>query len=84
MPEDVAANYAGISPGLMRKLMRDKENPFPDRVQLSPGRVVWLKEDIDAWLDRKAGRPEHRGADRNDPVAEVDDWLRGSGAPALS
>jgi hypothetical protein len=36
-------------------------------VQLTAGRVVWLRDDLDAWLDAKAGR-----------VAEATeaDWLK--------
>ncbi|TPQ31229.1 AlpA family transcriptional regulator [Cupriavidus pinatubonensis] len=29
---------------------------FPKPFELSPGRVAWLEEDIDAWLAEKAGR----------------------------
>lgn len=29
---------------------------FPKPFELTPGRVAWLEEDIDAWLAKKAGR----------------------------
>lgn len=29
---------------------------FPKPFELTPGRVAWIEEDIDAWLAAKAGR----------------------------
>lgn len=29
---------------------------FPKPFELTPGRVAWIEEDIDAWLAEKAGR----------------------------
>ncbi|WP_316685461.1 helix-turn-helix transcriptional regulator [Ralstonia thomasii] len=29
---------------------------FPKSFELTPGRVAWLEEDVDAWLAEKAGR----------------------------
>lgn len=33
------------------------KDQFPKPFELTPGRVAWLEEDIDAWLAKKAGRP---------------------------
>lgn len=54
MPESIAAEYVGLSVSTIRaaRVRRD----FPDPVQLTPGRIVYLREDLDAYLDRKAGR----------------------------
>ncbi len=29
---------------------------FPKPFELTPGRVAWIEEDVDAWLAQKAGR----------------------------
>ena len=77
---DVAATYVGISPSLLVAEVRAAR--FPAAVRLTAGRVVWLKEDIDAWLDAKAGRAEaspRRPADP-DPPNEWDIALSGDRA----
>jgi predicted DNA-binding transcriptional regulator AlpA len=64
LPEDLAAAYVGISVTNMRRLMQSPRTPFPGSVELSPQRVVWLREDLDRWLDAKAGRvPASQGPD---------------------
>ena len=30
--------------------------PSVPSIPLTPGRVAWLREDLDAWLDKQAGR----------------------------
>ena len=45
---------SGWSAGTIRRLM--KVNDFPEAVRLSPKRIVWLRDDLDRWLDAKAGR----------------------------
>jgi predicted DNA-binding transcriptional regulator AlpA len=52
--EDWAAAYVGISSALLRSEM--KAGRFPAPIQLTVGRIAWLRDDLDAWLDRKAGR----------------------------
>ncbi|WP_343661111.1 AlpA family transcriptional regulator [Ralstonia sp.] len=31
---------------------------FPKPFELTPGRVAWLEEDVDAWLAQKAGKSQ--------------------------
>jgi hypothetical protein len=49
MPLDLAAAYCGISGGLLRAI-------GPQPVRIGQKRKVWLREDLDAWLDRMAGK----------------------------
>jgi predicted DNA-binding transcriptional regulator AlpA len=58
----MAAAYCGLSPATMRRLVVD--DGFPAPVRLSRNRVAWLREQIDRWLDRKAGTaPTSKNAD---------------------
>jgi hypothetical protein len=50
-----AAAYVGLSPTSFRVVARDHGI---SAVWLTPRRKVYLREDLDAWLDRKAGRRE--------------------------
>lgn len=61
---ELAAGYLGISPSLFRQLVDAGKLPRP--VAISPGRQVWLREDLDASLDRLAGRAPG--------VAEPNSW----------
>ena len=54
MREELAAEYVGLSPSSVRAALARRDFPAP--VQLTPGRIVWLRDDLDSWLDRKAGR----------------------------
>lgn len=54
MRETDAAEYVGLSVSTIRGLRAQRDFPAP--IQLTAGRVVWLREDLDAWLDRRAGR----------------------------
>lgn len=65
MREALAAEYIGIS-ALTLRVLRGKRD-FPHPVQLTPGRIVWLREDLDAFLDRKAGRRV--------PLLEENEWM---------
>lgn len=49
-----AALYVGVSPSAWRELVRRGEAPSP--IYLSDRIPVWLREDLDRWLDRRAGR----------------------------
>lgn len=57
--EELAAAYVGLSPSTFRAQIA----PLIPPVRLTKGRQVWLREDLDAWLDRQAGRGD-RAADR--------------------
>lgn len=81
-----AADYLGISTGLLHAEVRDGRAPKP--VRLTRSRLVWLKEDLDAWLDAKTGRPKPRTpAERaEETVAEWDQALASipGGPPATA
>jgi predicted DNA-binding transcriptional regulator AlpA len=62
MREALAAEYVGLSFSTFRREWSEGRAPRP--VHLTPGRQVWLREDLDRWLDRKAGRLNHPGASR--------------------
>ena len=51
LPAPLAAAYVGLSVTSIYRLA-----DFPAPVHLSPGRIAWLREDLDRWLDAKAGR----------------------------
>lgn len=46
----------------------EREDKFPRRVTLPSGRVAWVAEEVDAWLDRLASNREqpvlHPGIDK--------------------
>lgn len=52
--EDLAAQYVGLSVSSIRSLRQRGE--FPSPIPLTKGRLVFLRDDLDAWLDKKAGR----------------------------
>ncbi|KAA5609133.1 hypothetical protein F1189_25850 [Rhodovastum atsumiense] len=54
LSEDLAAAYVGLSSSTFRREVG--AGRAPASVRLTPGRQVWLREDLDAWLDRLAGR----------------------------
>jgi len=47
-----AAAYLDISEATFRRAVQPELTPVP----LSPAAVAYLREDLDAWLDAKAGR----------------------------
>ena len=55
MRETIAAAYVGLSESGLRAEVRAGRLHAP--VTLTPGRVVYLKEHLDAYLDRAAGNP---------------------------
>lgn len=61
MREELAAEYVGLSVSSIRVARTRRD--FPEPVTLTPGRIVYLREDLDAYLDRKAGRVAAAGAD---------------------
>ncbi len=32
----------------------ERQGRFPQRVQVGPNKVAWLKHEIDSWIDKKA------------------------------
>ena len=72
MREALAADYVGLSFSTFRREWSESRAPAP--VHLTPGRQVWLREDLDQWLDRKAGRLNDPDASR--PQNRQDDLAR--------
>jgi hypothetical protein len=81
--EELAAAYIGVSPSLLRREVAADRAPHP--VQVTAGRLVYLREDLDAYLDRLAGRPEASGSrtPELDAVSEWDAAFGGTGGSAL-
>ncbi len=52
MRQDWAAAYVGLSSTTFRIIARDDGIPV---VRITQKRIIYLREDLDAWLDRKAG-----------------------------
>ncbi|MBV8523647.1 MAG: helix-turn-helix domain-containing protein [Acetobacteraceae bacterium] len=52
--EELAAAYVGLSVTTIRA--ERAAGRFPAPIPLTRGRIVWLKEDLDRYLDEKAGR----------------------------
>jgi predicted DNA-binding transcriptional regulator AlpA len=63
--EDMAAAYVGLSVSTIRA--ERAAGRFPDPVPLTAGRHVYLREDLDSYLDTKAGRtaPSMNGQETN-------------------
>jgi predicted DNA-binding transcriptional regulator AlpA len=51
---EMAAAYVGLSPTTIQAERR--AGRFPPPIHLTVGRLVWLRDDLDRWLDEKAGR----------------------------
>ncbi len=66
MRQSLAAAYLGLSEATFRVQVASEVPP----VQLTPGRAVWLRDDLDAYLDRKAGRSA---------AAAGDEWMQALG-----
>ncbi len=73
MTEELAAAYVGLGRTTLRSQVTAGEIPAP--IQLTRGRIVYYREDLDAYLDRKRGT----GDDRFEPQAPsspTDEWDR--------
>lgn len=75
MRAPLAAAYCGLSRSVLHDLVARELAPRP--VYLTPGSPVWLKEDLDAWLDRRANRAPAS------PSGNSWDLPDGHGAPPL-
>jgi predicted DNA-binding transcriptional regulator AlpA len=51
--EDLAAAYVGLSVSTIRS--ERIAGRFPAPIAITVGRIVYLREDLDSYLDRKAG-----------------------------
>lgn len=69
---ELAAAYVGVSRATLHELVRRAEAPRP--TYLTPGIPVWLRDQLDAWLDARAGLGPAS------PRNTVDEALDGNGA----
>lgn len=65
----LVVQYVGLSKSTVSNLRRAGE--FPRAVVITPGRIVWLRDDLDDWLARKAGRKREYTGDA------LEDWPDG-------
>ena len=72
---DVAASYVSLSVSTFRKEVQKGRAPQPHRI--TEGRLIWLLEDLNVYLDRIAGRNESYQDSRNE-------WLDDEPGPAVS
>jgi prophage regulatory protein len=50
----------------------EKKGDFPRRVQVGPGRVAWLEDEVDAWIKARAAEREPRPRRHDDANAHPD------------
>jgi predicted DNA-binding transcriptional regulator AlpA len=66
--EEQAAHYVGLSVSSFRSHVAADVPP----VRITPGRNIWLREHLDAWLNRRAGiSPEAGLVPQLDPYEEL-------------
>jgi predicted DNA-binding transcriptional regulator AlpA len=56
MSEKFAATCVGVSTTTLRAEVAAGRAPKPIHITIK--RIIWLREDLDGWLDRLAGRAE--------------------------
>ena len=70
LSEDLAAAYVGLSPGSFQRMVDGKDEKgqplppaktAPQPVRFPGRRKVWLRDQLDAWLDQLAGRAPSLG-----------------------
>ncbi len=81
MSPKIAALYVGVSPALLRQESLAKRAPLP--VRMGQRRLVYLREDLDAYLNKLAGKNAAAPAEA-DSSAEWDALLNGTGEAAVS
>ena len=72
--EELAAAYVGLSVGTFRAQVAAGE--APDAIRLTAGRKVWLRDDLDRYLDRKAGHVAVAGEAVNPWMAVIANGAR--------
>ncbi len=65
--EDLAAGYVGLSEAAFRSEVKAGRAPQP--VRITRARLIWLRDDLDRYLDRLAGHAA--------PSEQVNPWLAG-------
>lgn len=51
LPRDAVAERTGLSARTIYRLLNESDFPLP--VQVSRGRVAWVEDEIDSWIDRR-------------------------------
>lgn len=67
LKEEQAAHYVGLSVGSFRAHVMPDVPP----VKITPGRQIWLREHLDAWLNARAGIMPAALANKYDPYEEI-------------
>lgn len=73
--EELAAAYVGLGASTFRAQVDAGEAPRP--IRLTTHRQVWLRDHLDAWLERKAGPVASACA--LDPAEPGAEWLEALG-----
>lgn len=60
LPE--VAELTRLSKPTIYKYIRDEDHDFPKQVRLGPGRVVWVKSEIDRWVRQQMKKREAEAA----------------------
>lgn len=76
--EEFAAEYVGLSATTWRGEWKAGRAPQP--VHITVGRQVWLRDDLDRWLDAKAGRADDPPAKLPNEAATAE-WDMACNAP---
>lgn len=89
LKEAWAAAYVSLAPSTFRALVAPQIPP----IWVTDGRVAWLREDLDRWLDSRAGRmtvdpapgpgqpPPPEGTADDDPIAAAIAAMAPKGRP---
>ena len=76
LSEPLAAAYVGLSESQWRIEVNDGRAPQPQRI--TPGRKIWLKDDLDTYLDRLFGKPHSQPQEASLPATslrkDLEEW----------
>ena len=82
LSEELAAAYIGLSVSSLRSEVRAGRAPQP--VRITPKRLIYLRDKLDAYLDRIAGIAPPSASGATDAASEWDAFLNGPGHSAIS
>ncbi len=75
LSQPLAAAYLSLSEGSFRAQVMPDVPP----IHLTGRRIAWLKEDLDAWLDRRADRPPPEPEPQSAEREAANQWDRALG-----
>lgn len=83
MSEEMAAAYIGLSPSILRR--ESDSGKGPKRHAITSGRNIYLREELDGYLDRIAGKasPSATNSFAHIPYDDWDDAHDGTGGAAI-